>query len=651
MPNCNPEQLRAIHHFGTPLLVLAGAGCGKTLVIMEKIYHLINERKIADENIAAITFTNKAANEMKMRLQQLLGPHKVRVSTFHTLGLNIIESKSEAIDYKNKFSIFDQRDCLSIIKNLLRDYPLLQEKEAEAWQQQISLWKTAFLTPTEILRKKTFQPDAATLYQRYQEQLQAFNAFDFDDLIISAINALQNDAALCAEWQKNIRYILVDEYQDTNPSQYLLLKLLKPDGFFTVVGDDDQAIYGFRGATSNNIFLLQQDFPDLTVIPLEQNYRSCQNLLEAANHLIANNPHPYPKRLWSKNPQGQAIALHAFADPEMEANGIAALLLAKKYQADGRNGDYAILYRSNHQARRLEKALRQLQIPYVISGGMSWFEREEIKDLQAFIRILYQPEDNMAWLRAIQTPKRDIGAVTLTKLGNYAKTRDISLQQAAAEMGLKAQIGAKAFAEFYFFQQLVTEYSFRAAHGNALEAIKDFLSAINYQAWLTAHYDVKTAEKRWQNIQEVLIWFSNIDREKTTAPSIKRIAEQLSLMNFLDRDKSQDCVQLATLHAVKGLEFSHVFIISLEEGILPHKNSQSEENIQEERRLLYVGLTRAKYSLTLSYSTHRQRYGKTLSTMPSRFLSEIPQQYFQAADQKNSIFSSILIDQAFKFLD
>lgn len=652
MSNCNPAQLQAIRHFGTPLLVLAGAGCGKTLVIIEKIYHLIYNQKIPADAIAAITFTNKAAREMKSRLQQSLGQHKVRISTFHNLGLNIIESKPEAIGYAKKFSIFDQRDCLHIIKNLLKDYPLLQEKEADAWQQQISLWKTAFLSPSAVAADKD-NAAAAGLYQRYQEQLQAFNAFDFDDLIISAIEALQKDADLRATWQEKIHYMLIDEYQDTNPCQYFLLKLLKPNGFFTVVGDDDQAIYGFRGAASDNIFLLQQDFTNLMVIPLEQNYRSCQNLLEAANHLIANNPHPYPKRLWSKNPAGQAITCNAFPDQEMEANALASLILVKKNQQAGSYSDFAILYRSNHQSRILEQALRKQQIPYVISGGTSWFEREEIKDLQAFVRILYQPEDNIAWLRAIQAPKRDIGAVTLTKLGNYAKMRDISLQQAAGEMGLKAQIGAKAFAQFYFFQQLVNEYSFRAAHGNALEAIKDFLTAIHYQTWLKDHLDLKIADKRWENIQEVLVWLGNLDREKAFAPSIQRLAEQLTLMNFLDQDKNQDAVQLATLHATKGLEFAHVFIVGLEEGILPHKNSVrlGEVGIQEERRLFYVGLTRAKYSLTLSYSLARQRYGKKINNEPSRFLSEIPKHYFQASDQKTAEFSESLLDQAFRFLD
>ncbi len=631
----NPSQREAVRYIDSPLLVLAGAGSGKTRVITQKIAHLIRNCELSPSNIAAVTFTNKAAREMKERVGQLLEGKEgrgLRVSTFHTLGLDIIRRELKALGYKSGFSIFDATDSATLIRELLRREAGDNDLEKEM-QRRISNWKNAFITPQQALAmaEEAVEHSAAILYESYNRHLKAFNAVDFDDLIMVPVLLFEQQPEILEKWQNRIRYLLVDEYQDTNATQYRLVQLLVGvRGALTVVGDDDQSIYAWRGAQPENLALLGKDFPNLKVIKLEQNYRSMGRILNAANHLIANNPHVFEKKLWSELGHGDPIKIVNCADEKDEALKVASAIMHKVFQGQNPHSDFAILYRGNHQSRLFEQALREHRIPYSISGGQSFFSLTEVKDIMGYLRLLVNPDDDAAFLRVVNTPRREIGASTVEKLGAYASERGISLFAASFEFGLKSLLNERAHSRLSHFVHWLVELGDRARRGDPVAAARDLVNEIDYQSWLNdTSRDLKQAEKRMENVEELLGWLKRMaDSEESENADLSEMVAKMSLMDILERQNEEeagDNVRLMTLHAAKGLEFPHVFLVGMEEELLPHRTSIEEENIEEERRLAYVGITRAQRTLTITLASRRRRGGELMRCEPSRFLEELPQ--------------------------
>lgn len=637
MNDLNPEQLAALHYLDGPLLVLAGAGSGKTRVITHKIAYLIEECGIKPTQIVAVTFTNKAAREMAERIKRQLGGQQksrgLNVSTFHTFGLKFIRAEHELLGLKANFSIFDNEDSLTLLRELACQTNDAEDK-LELYLQAISRFKSATLEPQEALKKASnvFEETAARLYVEYQRQLHIYNAVDFDDLILLPLKLLQNEYHIREKWQNKIHHLLVDEYQDTNKSQYALIRILTgARGSFTVVGDDHQSIYAWRGARTDNLIQLQEDYPNLKIIKLEQNYRSTGTILRAANQLISHNPNLFTKNLWSRLSLGELIRVLYTKDEEHEASRVAAQLLGHKFQNRTEFRDYAILYRSNHQSRSFEKALREHHIPYQITGGTSFFARTEVKDILSYLKILVNPDDDCAFLRVVNTPKREIGVSTLEKLGEYAKLRSISLFAASFELGLEQMLSGKSLERLRNFTHWLNITADNATRGNTLEVIKDMVKTIHYQEWLLdSCSNPKTAERRMENVHELLNWFGRLlENEQGETKTFPEAVSTMMLMDILERnqeEKNTDSVQLMTLHAAKGLEYKHVFLVGMEEELLPHRNSIAEENIEEERRLAYVGITRAKETLTLTLAKQRRRYNEMVDCVPSRFLAELPKE-------------------------
>ncbi len=642
MSELNPRQRAAVRHLDSPLLVLAGAGSGKTRVITQKIAYLIQECNIAPHHIAAVTFTNKAAREMKQRAGKLLTGTNARglmVSTFHTLGLNIIRREIKALGYKPGFSIFDSQDSAALLRDLLHKEFSGDGGQIEQMQWQISRWKSTLIEPQQAL--ETANGDAvlaatAAVYSEYERHLKAYNALDFDDLIFKPVTLFAQRPEILDAWQNRIRYLLVDEYQDTNASQYRLVRLLVGvRGALTVVGDDDQSVYAWRGAQPENLALLQDDFVNLTVIKLEQNYRSTGCILKAANHLIANNPHVFEKTLWSDKGFGTPLRVLRARNEEHEAERVVSELISHKFKHRTDFRDYAILYRGNHQSRLFEKMLREQRIPYFLSGGTSFFAHTEVKDIMAYLRLLVNPDDDSAFLRIVNTPRREIGPGTLEKLADYASERHVSLLTASFELGLEQHLTERAVSRLRHFTHWLVDISDRAQRGDAVAVVREMIQSINYETWLQdTCKDLKTAERRMENVHELVAWLERLHEqsggfgENQEQKSIADLVSHMALMDILDRqeeENSADCVHLMTLHAAKGLEFPHVFLIGMEEELLPHRTSIEEGNVEEERRLAYVGITRARETLTFTLATRRKRYGEMLECEPSRFLKELPQ--------------------------
>jgi ATP-dependent DNA helicase Rep len=623
----NPTQRAAVKHLGSPLLVLAGAGSGKTGVITHKIAYLINECGYPARNVAAITFTNKAANEMKERVGKLLGGRETKgltISTFHALGMQILREEATHIGYKKQFSIFDTADTGKIISELLGSP---DKQEIRNAQSVMSNWKAAFLTPAQAqsLAENEEQQRLALLYQRYQETLRAYQSVDFDDLIRLPVELFQSNAEVAERWQHRFRYLLVDEYQDTNDCQYQMMKLLAGDrAALTAVGDDDQAIYAWRGASTANLSNLQKDYPTLQVIKLEQNYRSSQRILHAANHLIKHNTKLFEKKLWSEHGPGDQVRVFAAKDEENEAESVVLRLLAHKFEHRTRFADYAILYRSNHLSRVFEQQLRTHKVPYTVSGGTSFFEHAEIKDLTAYLRLIANPDDDPAFIRAITTPKRGIGNSTLEKLASYAGTRHISLFEAAFEPVMAELLLPRQHEDLITFCNFINRMQSRAEKEPCNEVMNDLLAAIDYETWLFDSFEPKQAENKWKNVQDFTGWMNR--KSEADDKSMIAMTQLIALLNLLEsQDKELDAVSLSTLHAAKGLEYGHVYLVGVEEGILPHERSEEPEQIEEERRLMYVGITRAQRSLQISYCTRRKRGKETAGCDPSRFIAELPQ--------------------------
>lgn len=636
MHNLNSEQKAAIQYIDGPLLVLAGAGSGKTSVITHKIAYLIQKCGIKPSNILAVTFTNKAAREMSQRIGKLLSGTKVAkglsVSTFHTFGLKFIRQEHAILGFNSNISIFDTEDSLSLLRELTFEDSDDYKEKLEIYLNCISRFKNAGLDPDEAFKiaNNGIEGIAAKLYREYQRQLKIYNAVDFDDLILLPLRALTENAELLEKWQNKIHYLLVDEYQDTNKSQYALVRLLTgPRGRLTAVGDDHQSIYAWRGANSDNLKQLQDDYTNLKVIKLEQNYRSTTTILKSANQLISHNPSLFHKNLWSQLGIGDAIVILYSKDEEHEANRVVVQILSHKFQNHTEYRDYAILYRSNHQAKIFEKTLREHRIPYQVSGGISFFSRTEVKDIVSYLKVLINPDDDCAFLRIANTPKREIGPSTMEKLGAYAKQRNISLFAASFELGLEQTLSGKPLERLQYFTNWLNLTADNAKRGDTFGVLQDMIKKINYEGWLLdTCSNPKMAEKKMENVNDLLNWIKRLlDPENGEKKSFEEVVQTLVLIDILERsqdEKSLDSVQLLTLHAAKGLEFPHVFLVGMEEEILPHRASIEEDNIEEERRLAYVGMTRAQKSLTITLAKQRKRgFKEMVDCVPSRFIEEL----------------------------
>ncbi|EGR4295669.1 ATP-dependent DNA helicase Rep [Vibrio cholerae] len=634
----NPRQDEAVKYVSGPCLVLAGAGSGKTRVITNKIAYLVQQCGYKARNIAAVTFTNKAAREMKERVAQTLGKGESRglmVSTFHTLGLNIIRREFKALGLKAGFSLFDDQDQLALLKELTEKQLDGDKDLLRLLLSTISNWKNDMLTPPQAkaMAKGEQQQLFAHCFELYQKQMQSYNALDFDDLILLPVLLLRSNEEVRQRWQNRIRYLLVDEYQDTNTSQYELVKLLVGErGRLTVVGDDDQSIYSWRGAKPQNLVLLGEDFPSLKLIKLEQNYRSTSRILRAANILIANNPHVYQKALFSELAEGEKLKVILANNEDHEAERVTAEIIAHKFLNRTDYRDYAILYRGNHQSRLIEKSLTQNRVPYKLSGGTSFFARAEIKDIMAYLRVLVNPDDDNAFLRIVNTPKREIGPATLEKLGSYANMRGKSLFTASFELGLEQHLSGRGLENLRCFTEWLVAIADNAERGNTVEAVRALVRDIRYEDWLyETSASPKAAEMRMKNVSDLYSWIvadlegDNPDQQEKT---LKEVVQRLTLRDMMERGEENDdsdAVQLMTLHASKGLEFPYVYLIGAEEGILPHQTSIDEENVEEERRLMYVGITRAQRELTFIVCKERRQFGERIKPSQSRFLDELPQ--------------------------
>ncbi|WP_252107920.1 MULTISPECIES: DNA helicase Rep [unclassified Halomonas] len=643
----NPRQQEAVRYIDGPCLVLAGAGSGKTSVITTKIAYLVQECGMSARRIAAVTFTNKAAREMKERVGQMLKGkegHGLTVSTFHTLGLNIIRGELKTLGYKPGFSLFDPEDAKALLRDLMNKDAQVDAEQINTVQAKISTWKNDLVLPAQALSHAEDEDEqfAARVYEAYMRHLKAYNAVDFDDLILLPVVLLQNDAEALARWRRKIHYMLVDEYQDTNVSQYLLVKLLMAErATFTVVGDDDQSIYAWRGARPENLVTLGEDFPRLNVIKLEQNYRSTGTILRAANTLIANNPHVYDKTLWSEMGDGAPIRVVVNRHEEAEAERVASEMLTRRIKEKAEWRDFAVLYRGNFQARLLELKLQHYQIPYKLSGGTSFFSRNEIKDAMAYLRLLINPADDNAFLRIVNVPRREIGPGTLEKLANYANDqasgRAISLFNACRELGLEQVLPTRAVERLSRFTHFIEGVRKRMDQGDAIAAIRDMLRDMDYEAWLYQNASAPTiAERRMANVWILIDQLEkslNRDPEEdddataTETDGVEAAISRLVLRDILEQQAEEDDsdrVQLLTMHASKGLEFPHVYLMGLEEDLLPHRNAIEVGTVEEERRLAYVGITRARRTLTMTLARQRKAYGELMDCQPSRFLDELP---------------------------
>lgn len=639
LSSMNLAQQQAVRYLDGPSLVLAGAGSGKTRVITSKIAYLVNQCGYQPQHIFAVTFTNKAAAEMRERLQKMLGAERsdeVSISTFHSLGVRLLREHAAAAGLKPRFSVMDAQDCFGLIQSLVAT---TDKGRLKAIQQQISLWKNALIGPdaaTQLLTTSQLR-DAARVYHSYQASLRAYQAVDFDDLIVLPCQILADDAQIRERWQNRVRYLLIDEYQDTNACQYQLVKHLSgARAMFTAVGDDDQAIYGWRGATMQNLARLSEDYPALKLIKLEQNYRSTQTILSAANHLITRNPKLFEKQLWSELGSGEAISVSRMDGEIEQAQAVAIRLSAARTEKRAQWRDFAVLYRSNQQARALEQALRDLRIPYSVSGGQSFFDKAEVRDILAYLRLLANDHDDPAFIRSATTPRRGIGQASLQALGEYAARRHMGMFTAAQEQGVQSVLNAKQQQALGTFVSFLQRFAMRAAQPASREPVAplldELMAGIHYEHYL---YDVsaddRAARARWQNVLDLLDWLKT--RATESGWGLSELVQHVALITMLERqgDQSPDAVTLSTLHAAKGLEFPHVFLVGVEEGLLPHLGRESDEEslagsperIEEERRLMYVGITRAQRSLHLTWCARRRRGGQDQACEVSRFVGEM----------------------------
>lgn len=641
----NPQQREAVQYSQGPCLVLAGAGSGKTLVITHKIAWLMREQDHRARQITAVTFTNKAAREMEQRVRKLIGNKEakgLRICTFHRLGLQILDQDLAAAGFRKGFSILDQEDTQKLLGDLVQRE--VASDQLQLLQSQISELKNNLVTPEQALAAASSDGEyrIAQTYLRYQDALRAYNAFDFDDLIYLPVKLLREQDEIRHKWQRRMRHLLIDEYQDTNQAQYELVRILVDHHKkFTAVGDDDQSIYTWRGARPENLAELSSDYPELKVIRLEQNFRSTARILKCANQVIANNSHLFEKTLWSDLGQGDPIQLVKHGNDEDELDYIVADIQYRMAIASRKFKDFAILYRGNHQARMLELKLRGAGIPYQISGGQSFYSKTEIKDVMAYLRLLINPDDDAAFLRIINTPRRQIGPKTIASLSAYAGGRAIPLLAACQESGLTASLDASAVSRLREFADWVQRKTRYLSESNNIEPVREMLADIDYEGWLYQSCEsAKTAESRWKNVRFLLESIESAlkpdeeDEDENLAKAVNR-TQLRDMLESMDGEDASDQVSLMTLHAAKGLEFREVYLMGMEDGILPHQNSLDDDKLEEERRLFYVGITRAREKLTLSLAGRRKQFGELNSTVPSRFLDELPESELERTGFQN----------------
>ncbi|VFP85136.1 ATP-dependent DNA helicase Rep [Buchnera aphidicola (Cinara splendens)] len=633
----NKFQNKAIHIIDNPCLILAGAGSGKTSVIINKVITLITIYQYDPKKIFAITFTNKAAKEIKYRLCKKLTVKQIKditVSTFHALGLKIIRSEYKILGLKKNFTLFDEDEQLRLLKsltdaNIKNDVFFLKKL-----LYQISNWKNNLLTPKLAHEKinSSLEKTYVLLYEKYDLFLKQHNILDFSDLIFLPTMLLQNNTYIKLNWQKKVQYLLVDEYQDINISQYQLMKLLcGHNSNLTVVGDNDQSIYSWRGAQQKIFYLLKQDFPSLDLIKLEQNYRSSGCILHAANILISNNINFFNKKLFSTLDYGNKIFVFMFINEIHEAQQIIRYIQKHKSNYKNKYNDYAILYRSNYQVKVVESELIYRNIPYIVHAGHSFFSSLEIKDLLAYLRLIVNHTDDLAFLRIINVPRRKIGLITLSKLKIFAKKNQISLFAASTDKRMIVQLNATVVLKLNNFIVWILHLS--SFLSNKPENILNYIiNDVNYFDWVINYYNnVALSEKRIQDIVFFSQWLhKTLVGNSTTIPlKLEDVLIHFLCGDFerLDADHTNlehDKLHLMTIHASKGLEFSVVCIIGMEEGTFPHQKSIIDNNITEERRLMYVGMTRAKTQLLLSFCKNKKRFGIFSNLQPSRFLFELP---------------------------
>jgi len=638
----NTVQHEAVRYLDGPCLVLAGAGSGKTRVITQKIAYLLKECGYAARHIVALTFTNKAALEMQERVHKQVSADLTKglmISTFHSLGVRMLREEAVHIGLKPQFSILDSQDALAIIQDIVAT---TDKGRLRNIQQTISLWKNQLVGADAAARliKTENEREAATVFASYSATLTAYQAVDFDDLIMLPALLLRTNDVVREKWQNRVRYLLVDEYQDTNVCQYELVRQLTgARAMFTAVGDDDQAIYAWRGATIENLAKLQTDYDSLRLIKLEQNYRSSQTILAAANQVIGHNPKAFDKKLWSEHGTGEAISVTAFDDDAQESQSVAMRISAARFEKQSHWRDFAILYRGNHQARIFEQTLRQLNIPYTLSGGQSFFDKTEVRDVMSYLRLIANDNDDPAFIRAVTTPRRGVGQSTLHALGTYAGGRQISLMAASFEEGVSVHIPDRQLEPLRTFATYIQRLQWRAEHEKGEQAgllLDDLLKTIGYEAYLFDANDERAAQARWQNVLDLRDW---LKKKATDADmSLLDLVQHIALVTMLERneDETPDAVKLSTLHAAKGLEFPHVFLVGVEEGLLPHQGREEDESldldvaaqqkiqrIEEERRLMYVGITRAQRSLHLTWCKKRKRAREELVREVSRFVKEM----------------------------
>jgi superfamily I DNA/RNA helicase len=648
----NPRQLEAVRSTEGPLLVLAGAGSGKTRVITYRIAHLLLQKNVAAENILAVTFTNKAAREMQERTAALVGKKRcenVILSTFHSLGVKILRQEIGLLGYKRNFAIYAASDQLGLVRQALRESIAFDGRkvDAEAVLWKISAAKNALLGPGQL----PVPPGddraavAAQVYPRYQSLLRACNAIDFDDIIMLTVRLLKEHPEVLARWQERFSHIMVDEYQDTNPSQYLFISLLAARyKNLCVVGDDDQSIYGWRGADVEKILAFEKDYPGCRVVKLEENYRSTGTILSAANCVIRNNTKRMEKTLWTRSGDGNRIDLVVARDDEEEAAKVSERIQLECFKGNKTYGDFAILYRTNAQSRAFEEQLRFADIPYVLIGGMQFYERKEVKDALCYLRAIANPRDEQALLRIVNFPRRGIGDSTLVRLNQWSQEEGVGLFEAFERCGEIEGINAATRERVLEFHGLLsTEIASFKRRGRLAERLAELFRRVGIEEELHRTIDdPKVARRRMENVEQIVNSLAGYE-ERTLNPTLSGFLEKVSLMDeerFSGRDKKehgQDAVTLMSLHSSKGLEFPFVFLVGLEEEILPHKRSIYEDfTIDEERRLCYVGITRARRQLVITRCLHRKRYGKLEEREPSRFLAEIPAEFLNETGGKES---------------
>ena len=680
----NPAQQEAVNYLQGPCLVLAGAGSGKTRVITHKIARLIQTGTEA-RRIAAITFTNKAAAEMRERAKGLIGraAGEVLICTFHALGVRMLRQDGEAVGLKARFSILDSDDVTGILKDA---GGTTDAATARQWQWTISLWKNMGLTAAqaEAQAKDDNEKITARIMARYEERLTAYQSVDFDDLIGLPLKLLRDNAAVREKWQSLLGHVLVDEYQDTNATQYEVLKLLVgPRGRFTAVGDDDQSIYGWRGATLDNLKRLPVDYPQLKVVKLEQNYRSTSAILRAANNVIGPNPKLFQKTLFSELGEGEPVRIVDADHEAHEAERVVARIQSTRANGLGKDWkDFAVLYRANHQAKVFEQALRKAQIPYKVSGGQSFFDRAEIKDLCSWLRLVVNNDDDPAFLRAVTSPKRGIGHQTLQSLGVFAGKYRLSLFEALFSPSLPSALASRAIAGLHEFGRTVNDLEYRARHTSGAEDARaflgDWLKDIAYERHLyDGEENERLAAARWTNVLEFCDWMAQrcggqIDDAGGVTMSSERktlfeVVQTVSLLSTIsEREQDQNVVTLSTLHAAKGLEWPHVMLVGVTEGLLPFKlgdddspaaradGAMSEgilQRLQEERRLMYVGITRAQRSLAVSWTKRRKKGREMIAAQPSRFIAEMALEQASTKEDPRAKLKALRAEFAQKAID